>query len=131
VNQQNHDDRVIRLDPTTGQCIAGPFQGHTGFVDSVAYSPDGSHVVSGSDDDTIRVWDLSTGQCVVGPFWGHEADHDDLSMKDALASFREMYQQEDGWIKLSNAFAGSLPGLLPYLSFFDHLRTSVLQTSLY
>jgi WD40 repeat protein len=111
VNQQNHDDRVFRLDPTTGQCIAGPFQGHTDFVNSVAYSPDGSHIVSDSDDDTIRDWDISTGQCVAGPFWGHKADHHELSIEDALASFREMYQQEDGWIKLYNAFAGSLRGL--------------------
>ena len=102
MNQQNRDDRVIRLDSTTGQCIAGPFQGHIYKVNSVAYSPDGSHTVSGSDDNTIRVLDLSTGQCVAVPFWGHKADHDDLSIGDGLASFREMYQQTDGWIKLSN-----------------------------
>ena len=102
MNQKNRDDRVIRLDPTTSQCIAGPFQGHTSGVSSVAYSPDGSHIVSGSDDNTIRVRDLSTGQCVAGPFWGHEADYDDLSIGDGLASFREMYQQNDGWIKLSD-----------------------------
>ena len=69
-----------RLDSTTGQCIAGPFHGHTSGVNSVAYSPDGSDIVSGSDDNTIRVRDLSTGQCVAGPFWGHEADYDDLSI---------------------------------------------------
>ena len=102
MNQQNRDDRVIRLAPTTGQCIAGPFQGHTNGVNSVAYSPDGSHIVSGSDDNTIRVLDLSTGQCVASPFWGHEADYDDLSIGDGLASFKGMYQQEYDWIKLPN-----------------------------
>jgi WD40 repeat protein len=30
-------------------------------VISVAYSPDGSHIVSGSYDKTVRIWDASTG----------------------------------------------------------------------
>jgi WD40 repeat protein len=59
------------LESNTGQCIAGPFQGHTSFVTSVAYSPDGSHIVSGSRDSTIRVWNPTTGQCIAGPFQGH------------------------------------------------------------
>ena len=32
-------------------------------VNSVAVSADGSTVVSGSDDRTVRVWDASTGDC--------------------------------------------------------------------
>ena len=31
-----------------------------GFVNSVAFSPDGSTIVSGSDDQTIKVWDTGT-----------------------------------------------------------------------
>jgi hypothetical protein len=41
---------------------AGPLamgSGHTSYVRSVAYSPDGSRIVSGSDDNTVRVWDAS------------------------------------------------------------------------
>ena len=30
---------------------------HSGWVYSVAFSPDGSTIVSGSDDKTIKVWD--------------------------------------------------------------------------
>ena len=30
---------------------------HSGCVNSVAYSPDGTKIVSGSDDQTIKVWD--------------------------------------------------------------------------
>ena len=36
--------------------------GHSGEVNSVAYSPDGKHIVSGSDDNTVRVWDSQTGK---------------------------------------------------------------------
>ena len=36
--------------------------GHSGSVNSVAISPDGQILVSGSDDNTITIWDLSTGQ---------------------------------------------------------------------
>ena len=36
-------------------------EGHTSYVTSVAYSPDGKHIVSGSLDKTVRVWDSNTG----------------------------------------------------------------------
>ena len=32
-------------------------QGHTDYVNMVAFSPDGNRIVSGSDDNTVRVWD--------------------------------------------------------------------------
>ena len=35
-------------------------QGHTGWVNSVAFSPDGLRIVSGSSDKTIRVWDVTS-----------------------------------------------------------------------
>ena len=31
--------------------------GHSDWVHSVAFSPDGTKIVSGSDDKTIKVWD--------------------------------------------------------------------------
>ena len=37
--------------------------GHTDGITSIAYHPDGSYVVSGSEDGTLRIWDLRTGAC--------------------------------------------------------------------
>ena len=42
-------------------------------VSSVAFSPDGTRIVSGSDDHTIRVWDARSGDVVAGPFEGHKS----------------------------------------------------------
>ena len=39
-------------------------RGHTDRVNWASYSPDGAHIVSCSDDNTIRVWDAKSGQCV-------------------------------------------------------------------
>ena len=36
--------------------------GHTDWVRSVAYNPDGSRIVSGGQDRTVRVWDAESGQ---------------------------------------------------------------------
>jgi small GTP-binding protein len=38
-------------------------KGHRGRVNSVAVSPDGKWVVSGSWDKTIKIWGLKSGQC--------------------------------------------------------------------
>lgn len=34
-------------------------RGHTGSVNSVAFSPDGKRIVSTSDDHTVRIWTAS------------------------------------------------------------------------
>jgi hypothetical protein len=42
----------------TGMSI---LDGHTSYVNSVACSSDGSQIVSGSDDETLRIWDAASG----------------------------------------------------------------------
>ena len=46
--------------------VLGPLEGHTSWVNSVSFSPDGLRIVSGSGngswDNTVRVWDASSGE---------------------------------------------------------------------
>jgi WD40 repeat protein len=60
-------------------------EGHDGFVNSVAVSPDGKLVVSGSVDQTLRFWNAANGKLVrtvkvidppaKGGYSGRRVDH--------------------------------------------------------
>ena len=59
-------------DASSGQATL-TLKKHTGFVLSVAFSPDGRRIVSGSGDKTLKVWDAATGQEIF-TFGGHMDD---------------------------------------------------------
>jgi WD40 repeat protein len=46
-------------DAVSGQLLA-VLKGHSASVDALTFSPDGSRIVSGSRDKTVRVWDAAT-----------------------------------------------------------------------
>ena len=54
-----------------GNQIGEPFQGHDDWIRTVAVSPDGKQIISGSDDQTIRIWDFQGNQ-IGQPFQGHK-----------------------------------------------------------
>jgi len=60
---------IIILNRITGIQTA-ILSGHTASVRSLAFSPDGTSLVSGSHDKTIKLWDVQTGG-VVKTFYGH------------------------------------------------------------
>jgi hypothetical protein len=47
-------------------------EGHQGRVWSVAFSPDGATIASGSNDQTIRLWEVATGT-TIRSYQGHQA----------------------------------------------------------
>jgi hypothetical protein len=54
-------DGIVWL-TTVGTTIATPLRGHRGAVVALAASADGTRLVSGSRDRTVRVWDLASGR---------------------------------------------------------------------
>ena len=67
---------------------------HITNIDSIAFSPDGKILASGSEDKIIRLWDVATGT-LKQTFIGHEAEIFDVAFsptgrKLASASSREI-----------------------------------------
>ena len=60
---------IIILDALTGSQTA-VLSGHTNCISSLTYSLDGTYLVSGSNDKTIKLWDVQTGG-VIKTFCGH------------------------------------------------------------
>ena len=54
------NDMSVRVwDASTGRALQ-QLNGHTSLVSSVAFSHDGTHIVSGSSDKSVRVWSVPT-----------------------------------------------------------------------
>jgi len=67
-----NENTVLIRDATTGARIL-TYTGHTSEVDSLAWSPDGKYITSGSDDHTAQVWDVVKGTRRV-TYTGHGAN---------------------------------------------------------
>jgi WD40 repeat protein len=67
------DYHTIGMWPALSKNMLRRVRGHKGYVASIAYSPDGSRLVSGSSDKTVRLWDVEAGKQVL-QFDGH-TDH--------------------------------------------------------
>jgi WD40 repeat protein len=63
--EESTADPIVQLD----KCLEIVVKSYSSVV-SVAFSPDGSKIVSGSADKTIRLWHASTGQ-TIRTFTGH------------------------------------------------------------
>ena len=61
---------VVLWDAATGQEMAR-FSGHTAFVSSIAFSPDGTKLASSGYDTSIVLWDVEARQPIDQSFAGH------------------------------------------------------------
>ena len=77
--------------------------GHTNAVNSVAFSADGTHVVSGSADGTARVWNAGSGELL------HELKHDGPVSRVAFSpdGGRVLTASSDGTVRVWNVASGN------------------------
>ena len=66
----SNDARYAMLAAAARPGIA-TLSGHTDRVSTVAFSPDGKTLASGSFDDTVRLWDVATRRQIGNPLTGH------------------------------------------------------------
>ncbi|KIJ94468.1 hypothetical protein K443DRAFT_12101 [Laccaria amethystina LaAM-08-1] len=91
----------------TGTLVGEPLRGHTDFVNSVAFSLDGTRIVSGSQDRTVRIWNAETSSPVGEPLRGH----DRWVMFVAFSpNGRHIVSGSDGTIRMGDAETGTLVG---------------------
>ncbi len=50
--------------PQVGTSSLAILSGHADIVSACAWSPDGQRVLSGSDDNSLKVWDAASGECL-------------------------------------------------------------------
>jgi WD40 repeat protein/serine/threonine protein kinase len=55
------DDVVLLWDVATGEVIR-QFVGHTDWINSAAFSPDGTLLATGAKDKTVKIWEVATGE---------------------------------------------------------------------
>jgi WD40 repeat protein len=80
------------------------FQGHNGAINSVAVTPDGKLLVTGSDDKTVRVWDMATGEKVTVVQGLGEVD----SVLMTADGTRVITAASDGKVRLWDAKSGAM-----------------------
>jgi WD40 repeat protein len=79
--------------------------GHTAPVTNIAFSPDGLHLASASQDGTVKVWEVTTGR-LVADCLGHQGYATGVAFSprgEVIAS-----ASDDGKLKLYEAFTGRL-----------------------
>ncbi|MGV3660008.1 MAG: WD40 repeat domain-containing protein, partial [Prosthecobacter sp.] len=88
-------------------------EGHSDSVRSVAFSPDGSRIASGSYDNTLRLWDAASGQ-TLRTLEGHSDSVRSVAFWQISpkAPLLVISSSSDGTIRLWDADTGECLGIL-------------------
>lgn len=89
--------------------LAKELRGHAQDVELVAVTADGTHVVTGSDDSTLRYWDLATGSSIV--LKGHTGPIEQLALSPEGKYVASAGTDHDVWLwELSTGIGRKLRG---------------------
>src|SRR5262249_35152309 len=80
-------------------------KGHSGKINAVAFSPDGSRLLSGSDDKTLKMWDAAGGS-LLRTFEGHRGAVTAVAF--SADGTRVVSGSSDRALKIWDAASGSL-----------------------
>jgi len=95
-------NNVVILDAITGSTVY-TLSGHTNVVSSLAFSLDGTFLVSGSEDKTVKLWDVQTGGAIK-TFGGHSSTISSVSISPDRALI--VSGSHDGTIRLWDVRTG-------------------------
>lgn len=90
-------------DAATGTLVH-TFAGHRLAITSAAFSPDGTHVLSGSADSTLKLWDAASG-ALLRTFEGHS--HAIASVAASADGTRIVTGSADTTLKIWDAATGT------------------------
>ncbi len=62
----------VRCSTISHMECTGTLTGHSSYVNSVAWSPDGKTIATGSNDESVKLWDAHTRECT-GTLTGHSS----------------------------------------------------------
>jgi len=105
----SYDETVRLWDAAIGAALQ-TLEGHSDLVvSSVAFSPDGKHIVSGSYDKTVRLWDAATG-AVLQTLEGHSRAINSVAFSPD--DKHVVSGSDDNTVRLWDAITGATPQTL-------------------
>jgi WD40 repeat protein len=96
-------------------------EGHEGDVNSLAWNPSGTRIVSGGQDQTLRIWDSATGECLL-VLEGHDGAVSDVEWSPDGA---RIYSSSNDSIRIWESAIEDAPPVWRHLRELDQCQSYV------